>query len=476
MDAPRKRKIWAWLSDQKNQRTLKFIGGGFGIVVAAAWAFFIYVYPPKSSAPPSQIIEQHVEESSAGVIQTREGKVYITKGISPEQFQRLAAELGITQTALKNFFDILEQKDVPIEEYDSTLRKIAKRYKELEEKLERFSSSDPAVTAFKKKARETLIKGDFKQAEALLNKAINLDTEAAKQVKQIKEARLLSAATSMSEIGELKEIQLDYKEAVSYYRQASELVPKGKNLILAIYLSKWGGASYKSGKYKEAEKSVTRSLKIYEKALGPDHPRVAISMNDLAVLYRAQGRYAEAEPLYRRSLEILKKTLGPDHPHVATALSNLAFLYQAQGKYSESELFCKSALKIREQALGPDHPDVALSLNNLAVLYKDQGRYVEADPLQKRSLKIVEKALGPDHPHVATTLNNLAVLYRAQRRYVEAEPLYKRSLKILEKALGPDHPRVAILCKNMAKFYREFGKEDEAEKLEEYVRKIRLNQ
>ncbi len=36
--------------------------------------------------------------------------------------------------------------------------------------------------------------------------------------------------------------------------------------------------------------------------------------------------YAEAEPLYQRSLEILKMTLGPEHPDVAVSLNNLAGL------------------------------------------------------------------------------------------------------------------------------------------------------
>ena len=61
-----------------------------------------------------------------------------------------------------------------------------------------------------------------------------------------------------------------------------------------------------------------------EKALGPDHPDVAESLNNLAVLYDDQGRYADAEPLYKRSLAIREKALGPDHPDVAQSLNNLA--------------------------------------------------------------------------------------------------------------------------------------------------------
>ncbi len=53
---------------------------------------------------------------------------------------------------------------------------------------------------------------------------------------------------------------------------------------------------------------------------------MAASLNNLALLYQAQGRYAEAEPLYQRSQAIWEKALGPEHPHVAQSLENYAAL------------------------------------------------------------------------------------------------------------------------------------------------------
>ncbi len=52
-----------------------------------------------------------------------------------------------------------------------------------------------------------------------------------------------------------------------------------------------------------------------------------MSLTNLAILYQTQGRYAEAEPLHRRALAIREKALGPDHPDVAASLNNLASLY-----------------------------------------------------------------------------------------------------------------------------------------------------
>jgi hypothetical protein len=54
-----------------------------------------------------------------------------------------------------------------------------------------------------------------------------------------------------------------------------------------------------------------------EKALPASHPDIALSLNNLANLYQARGRYAEAEPLHKRALAISEKALGGEHPNVA---------------------------------------------------------------------------------------------------------------------------------------------------------------
>jgi len=48
---------------------------------------------------------------------------------------------------------------------------------------------------------------------------------------------------------------------------------------------------------------------------------VATSLNNLAELYYIQGQYAKAEPLHKRALAIREKALGPNHPDVATSLN-----------------------------------------------------------------------------------------------------------------------------------------------------------
>ena len=67
----------------------------------------------------------------------------------------------------------------------------------------------------------------------------------------------------------------------------------------------------------------TSALAIWERALGPDHPHVAIGLNNLAFLCMEQGKYAEALPLYERAVSIAEAALGPEHPNTKVLRKNL---------------------------------------------------------------------------------------------------------------------------------------------------------
>ncbi len=108
---------------------------------------------------------------------------------------------------------------------------------------------------------------------------------------------------------------------------------------------------------KLTEESIASHLDLLKK---PAHP-CDMSQKRLALrLYYQQGENDRAEQLYRRSLAIREKALGSDHPDVAMSLDNLAKLYQAQGKYAEAEPLLQRSLAIRKGAtkrLGAKPPD-----------------------------------------------------------------------------------------------------------------------
>ena len=89
--------------------------------------------------------------------------------------------------------------------------------------------------------------------------------------------------------------------------------------------------------------------------------------------------------------------LGPDHPDVATSLNNLALLYCYQDQYAQAEPLYQRALKINENTYGAEHPDdprIALSLANLAGMYRTQGQYAQAEPLERTRFTDAGKISG----------------------------------------------------------------------------------
>jgi tetratricopeptide (TPR) repeat protein len=226
--------------------------------------------------------------------------------------------------------------------------------------------------------------------------------------------------------------------------------------------------------YSSARPLFERALAINEKALGPDHPDTATSMNNLGYLLWAQGDQAGARPYYERALAIRERVLPRDHPDMATSLNNFAHLLQARGDLAGARPYYEGALAINEKAFGPDHPDTATSLNNLGHLLSAQGDVAEARLYYERALSIREKALSSDHPDTATSVNNLGYLLQVSGDLEEARPYYERALAIREKALGSDHPDTATSLNNLGYLLQEQGDVTGARRY--YERALAINQ
>ena len=65
------------------------------------------------------------------------------------------------------------------------------------------------------------------------------------------------------------------------------------------------------------------------------------------MVYHHDGRSKDAEQLYRRALSILEKALGLNHPDVAVVLENMAEFYTDLGDYYEAGRLRKRSDDIR---------------------------------------------------------------------------------------------------------------------------------
>lgn len=181
-----------------------------------------------------------------------------------------------------------------------------------------------------------------------------------------------------------------------------------------------------------------RAVAIAEAAYGPDHPKVAIQLNDLANTFLLQGDYARARALYERARATYERRLGADHIGASTASYNLALLNVKLGDFAEARRGLLSVLATCERTLGPENPNVARASSALAGLLANHGFDREAQPYFERALAIRKRQLGSEHPYVAVTLSAWAASLARSGQLARAHELSRRALGIWEVAGARD--------------------------------------
>ena len=102
------------------------------------------------------------------------------------------------------------------------------------------------------------------------------------------------------------------------------------------------------------------------------------SVVDAAEQAAAAGDYASAEQLLREAALLQEASLGPLHPDLANTLNNLGVVCEITEKPVDAEQFFRRASAIATAVLEPDHPFVATSRKNLEDFCTARGRTVDS--------------------------------------------------------------------------------------------------
>jgi Protein of unknown function (DUF2914)/Tetratricopeptide repeat len=86
-----------------------------------------------------------------------------------------------------------------------------------------------------------------------------------------------------------------------------------------------------AGDHVSAEQLLREVAILQEASLGPLHPDLANTLNNLGIVSEIIGKPDEAERFFRRAFAIATAVLEPDHPFVATSRKNLEDFCEARG-------------------------------------------------------------------------------------------------------------------------------------------------
>jgi Protein of unknown function (DUF2914)/Tetratricopeptide repeat len=108
-------------------------------------------------------------------------------------------------------------------------------------------------------------------------------------------------------------------------------------------------------------------------------PREYRSLVDAAEQAAASGDYVSAERLLREAARLQEADLGPLHPDLANTLNNLGVICDIADKPDDAEGYYRKAYAIAAEVLDRDHPFVTTSRKNLMDFCEARGRPIESE-------------------------------------------------------------------------------------------------
>ncbi len=97
-------------------------------------------------------------------------------------------------------------------------------------------------------------------------------------------------------------------------------------LEYAVTLSNLFNPTLQMGMKEKAVDYLNKSLEIFEKNVGSNHPLYAASLNNMAIFYFNERDFNRAVQYFEKAAEISKLTMGEDSDNYKNIISNIKFL------------------------------------------------------------------------------------------------------------------------------------------------------
>lgn len=239
----------------------------------------------------------------------------------------------------------------------------------------------------------------FELADKALRQALTIDTNRGP-------AGMRHRARDLEALGNNALFSGELKVARSFFEQANAIVLRldGDNSpSVSDNYDRLATIAYLVGNSRQAEKLFRARIKIDEKVLGPEHPDVALTLNNLGRILLERRAFAEALPLLERSASISLKEKGAMHDDMAFILNNLGLAQLQAGQVTAAEATLRQAVTVatvrRSRMAGPASTD-------LIGLLCRTGRTGEARALLSDARKAVS-AEYPDDPWRQALIDNV---------------------------------------------------------------------
>ena len=241
---------------------------------------------------------------------------------------------------------------------------------------------------------------------------------------------------------------------------------------------------------RETDKSVTEELAQTYVLSAQNHKDSNEEAEEEEALFNAGllyndelDDYINAEKHYLSALEICER-LATENPakyseDLAMTYNNMGVLYKELNQYDKAEEYCLRALEIYER-LATENPakyseDLARTYNNLCALYGNLEQYDKAEEYGLRALEIYE-CLAKENPEkynesLVMTIWNLGFLSLITEEIGRGCELLGRAYELYKE--NGEKQEAAETCELLVKAYMQSGDEENAKKFAQEAERLR---
>ncbi|TVQ68152.1 MAG: CHAT domain-containing protein [Balneolaceae bacterium] len=274
--------------------------------------------------------------------------------------------------------------------------------------------------------------GNYREAidhfEQILNRASDME-RSTQTISYLIQAQH-NTGISYSQAGEINRALYHFELS----RKLTEEFLTPESIALGFIYNGFGSLYYQKGDYNRAGSYFFMASSIFSK--NSDFEQISAGiLNNAAAAYLKTGNYERAGDLFDRALEIQTTIPEKNHPEIAVTYQNLALVEWLSGREREADRYYEASIRIRRDHYGPDHPMLIESYRQAGEFYAEIGDRNRPSELFEEALRITEHNFGKKHPHY-WRIHMSAGRYHAEMGFFDraGDHLYKARDQLMDNS------------------------------------------
>lgn len=311
--------------------------------------------------------------------------------------------------------------------------------------------------------RYLYVRGNYRQAQALLNEFISKWTEAS----GARHKDVLVARVHLSNI----HLQLaSYSKAEQLVEETLGLMteslgPEHSETLWAM--TGFAGALRGRGDFVKAQEVDAEASEIYERLYGDADQLTMRARHSLALDYTLTSRYDQAVKILQGIYLKQSSVEGVGRRVLLLTWTNLSRAVRLSGQFEVATDMAEEAYAYGVAQLGDDHPNTLLAAKDFAISLRRSGRLAESLELMRDTHTRLHRLYGDRHATTMAAALGLANALRANGELREAVDLARRVMEDYPDVVGADHPFTHAARLNLALLLRLDGNAQAAREMNE---------